>query len=349
MPVSDWKARANLANSAKSTGPRTDAGKARSRANALKHGLTSADGAVLLTEAEAIEQRMESWRGGYTIDTPAKEWAFEQLVVSSIRIKMCQDQQIALRDIEMRRAASVWAIDNQFEAALLGDRLARKPEIVAKELMTSKYGCEWLMAEWCVLGLALGSGPWTDEQLERALDLRGIARHAREDAIPDDPAALVENEYLYLEALVNEHLNEIDERHRLDAMNGYSARPSKDMSRLRRYEAACQKRYNAALAVLTARAVEAAQPEPVEESPPPEEPQPDAYAAHMARAKAFAEYNKAWEAASEAERPNLVPNIPGLVLPPRFQDAVPAPSTPTAPPMNRKQRKALARQARNAK
>jgi hypothetical protein len=40
-PISDRKLRANRANAKRSTGPRTDAGKAASRRNALKHGILS--------------------------------------------------------------------------------------------------------------------------------------------------------------------------------------------------------------------------------------------------------------------------------------------------------------------
>ena len=351
MPTSEWKIRANIANAAKSTGPKTDEGKARARANSFKTGFSGEGDVVPDTEAQAIEKRMNAWRGQYVIDSPTKEWAFEQLVVFSLRVRSCQEHQRALEDHEQQRAASVWRIDRQFEAALLGDRLPRKPEIVARELLKSKHGCEWMMEEWRVLGLALDSGPWTDEELQRALDLCGIAHHARNGMFVEDPSALAESEYMTLQSLVNGCLGVLDEGERLDAMAGASGKPSKEMARLRRYEAACQKRCDRFLAMLAAAPVEVpAAPEPVEEAPPPPpEPQPDAYAAHMAKAKAFAEYNKAWEAAPASERPNLIPNLPGLPLPARFRDAVPAPTQPAAQPMNRKQRKAMERRARSAK
>ncbi len=53
MPASEAQIRANRENAARSTGPKTDEGKERSRANALKHGLTG--GGIVLPEADAAE------------------------------------------------------------------------------------------------------------------------------------------------------------------------------------------------------------------------------------------------------------------------------------------------------
>ena len=51
MPVSEARIAANRANAARSTGPKTAEGKEKSRANALKHGLTGSG--VVLAEADA--------------------------------------------------------------------------------------------------------------------------------------------------------------------------------------------------------------------------------------------------------------------------------------------------------
>ncbi len=56
MPASEARIAANRANALKSTGPKTEAGKEKSRANALKHGLTGA-GVVLPNEdADEVER-----------------------------------------------------------------------------------------------------------------------------------------------------------------------------------------------------------------------------------------------------------------------------------------------------
>jgi len=60
MSPSEAKMATNRANSLKSTGPRTMAGKARSRLNALKHGILASEAVIRAgegaEEAEAFEQ-----------------------------------------------------------------------------------------------------------------------------------------------------------------------------------------------------------------------------------------------------------------------------------------------------
>src|SRR4029079_2999177 len=59
--ISERKKEANRQNAQKSTGPRTEQGKAKSRRNALKHGMTS-EGTVLTPEdTELFQERMHGW------------------------------------------------------------------------------------------------------------------------------------------------------------------------------------------------------------------------------------------------------------------------------------------------
>ena len=351
MPASDWKIRVNQANAEKSTGPRTEAGKERARANALKHGLSGAGIVIPAEEGDAIKSRAEIWRGGFVLDSPTKEWAFDQFVVNTVRIELCQAHQRALGQSEMARAEAAWALDKQLEAALLGDRIDRKPQITTKQLRKTKYGCEWLMSEWCVLGIAAENGPWSDEQLQHALDLAGVRTDARAGAVLEDQARFAEDAYLELEALVDPYLNALDDRDHVNAMSGFPGKLSRSMALLQRYEAVCQKRLDEARVLLEPAKPAVAEAAPTPPAPAPT-PQVDPYVAFMENQKAYGEYYKAWEAAPESERPKLAPNFPSTspapvsAAPARLSDAV---STSQAPPMNRKQRKAQARRAANAK
>jgi hypothetical protein len=55
MPISDKRLAANRVNSKKSTGPKTEAGKAKVAANALKHGLNARQNIVLPHQREAYD------------------------------------------------------------------------------------------------------------------------------------------------------------------------------------------------------------------------------------------------------------------------------------------------------
>jgi len=67
MGCSEAQLAANRANAAKSSGPKTEAGKQRSRRNLLRHGLTGAGIVLATVDVAAIEGRFadfEAWSGG---------------------------------------------------------------------------------------------------------------------------------------------------------------------------------------------------------------------------------------------------------------------------------------------
>ena len=61
MTVSAAKLEANRRNAMRSCGPRTDAGKSRSKLNAVKHGMRAATLVLLDEDPEALENRRADW------------------------------------------------------------------------------------------------------------------------------------------------------------------------------------------------------------------------------------------------------------------------------------------------
>ncbi len=339
MPASDWKTRANRRNAEKSTGPNTDEGKERSRGNAMTHGL-SGDGTVLArAEAERIAERLELWRPDYRIESPVDDWAFEQVVVNSVRMDACRAHEFSTREYEQIRARELWEIDKEAEAAVLGDRLARKPEVILKQLIQSKYGCLWMLERWGELGGVLEAGKaWNEDQMQRALDLLGAPRDARGENDIDDPQWVVERQTARLQTLIADHLEAMDALERRAVEAGRPIGASKAVAAIRRYEAVCLKRLKEALNMLQpsgGEAVEAVTSRPavaVSEPPEPSPPDDDEPVTCLTGVLDAIE-----------EKAVLTSSL-------RLTDALPKAADQAANrPLNRKQRKALARRAAASK
>jgi len=86
MGCSEVQLAANRANAAKSTGPKTEAGKERSRRNSLRHGLTGA-GIVLPTEnLAAIEARFDEFEADLKPEGSVARFLVRRAALLSIRL-----------------------------------------------------------------------------------------------------------------------------------------------------------------------------------------------------------------------------------------------------------------------
>jgi hypothetical protein len=95
MLVSEARLAANRQNATKSTGPKTEEGKLRSRANALKHGLTGA-GVVLpaIDEAE-VERRSTAFAEELDVTGEIGLALARRAALNSVRMERGADQQAA--------------------------------------------------------------------------------------------------------------------------------------------------------------------------------------------------------------------------------------------------------------
>ncbi len=262
---------ANRRNAQHSTGPITDEGKNASRRNALKHGLTGSE--VLRDEdQDAVQCRMVEWRPQYHLETPEHEWFFEQLVVNSVKLDRCREQEAALIASESHRAALSWDDDRRQEVEELADKLSKRPALICGRLKRTRQGVEWMIERWRALGQILDrKGEWTESQTALALDLLGTPRELRDDQpVLDDPATLVAREIALLERRKSASLDALDEHERSAAEAGLALTLSKALSNLRRYEAACLRQYHQAAKQLQANR----QPPVPAEPTPPNDPLP---------------------------------------------------------------------------
>lgn len=135
---------ANRANARRSTGPRTEAGKTRSRLNALKHGARAQDGPAVLPQEDPAElqARIQEWTDDY------------------------QPSNAIERELVSRAARTSWALDRaeRFEAALLSRRV-RKAMLRSRARRTARV-CDLARKLLYMAGKRLlpGSGPeWADD------------------------------------------------------------------------------------------------------------------------------------------------------------------------------------------
>jgi hypothetical protein len=255
----------NQRNARLSTGPTTPEGKARSRANALKHGL-AAD-TLVIDELEAdFTERKSVWEQEYKPSTAEGRFALDAVVACTFRIEECRRNINARLDRDVTRACLIWDLDREADVALIASKLAKQPELVSRQLQASKHGVQLILRLWDRLGESLDTkkGAWSDAEISTAFDLLGVPSHLRDGRAPFNPAVPGEDVYQYrrafafsegdrLRALESE-LARVDRREREHAETGAAVLGTKPVVLLLRYERQAWQRYDTMLAAAKASA-----------------------------------------------------------------------------------------------
>jgi hypothetical protein len=253
----------NQRNALLSTGPTTTEGKARSRANALKHGLAADTLIIDSIEAEFAERKAE-WEQTYKPTTAEGRFALEAVVACTFRIEECRRNINTRLDIDITRACLVWDVDREADVAVVASQLARQPALVSRQLKCSKHGVELILRLWDLLGESLDTkkGAWSDAEVSTAFDLLGIPSHLRDGRAPFDPAGPGEDVYQHRRDFVfgegdrlRAHaaaLGQTDRRDREHAETGGAILGTKPVVLLLRYERQAWQRYDLMLKAVTA-------------------------------------------------------------------------------------------------
>ena len=262
MIVSEARIQANRRNAARSTGPRTEEGKQRSRANALKHGLCAS--VVVAEDVKLVQQRASDWFDALKPQDEFQSWLVDEVAIISIRIDRCERMERRARDVKAIRAELCWEDDRRLDAIRLGGLLSKRPDEVSEELRRTPQGCEWLMTRWAMLAhTADVKGSWTPEQTRLAFDLLGTPIEFREGSKPgaaldlegrliesaDDPAAIARREIAALKER-RELVEGLDEVNQALAVADLNDEDDPDLRRLRRYESTLHRRLRWCLAQL---------------------------------------------------------------------------------------------------
>ena len=276
---------ANIRNAARSTGPTSEAGRARSRLNSLKHGLACETLDVEAARSPEFEERRARWAAEQQPVGEAGHFALDRVVAATFRIERCERDIDELITTTRSRAALAWDEDRAVEAAAIFGRIGKDPALASRQLQTTLAGVRMLIDAWFALARVLGPGrDWSESEAARALDLLGVATDQRlgrtmiDPFDGSDPVAfreeLVREEIERLEALRDEAMAPLDDLERRQAMAGATVLNSKPAKLLLRYERDAWRRYRESLEEVKEQAepVEAAPPAAV--APPKEEKPP---------------------------------------------------------------------------
>ena len=165
---------ANQANALKSTGPRTAEGKAKSRRNALKHGLTSDNDVLPIEDERLYHERLERWTNEAKPETDMERYQLESAVLATVKLDRCARTERAVMKGKRRRARGTWeGVQTKKVNAIIKHWTTTPAKCVAR-LETFTRGCDWLLERWEELATALETNEsWTGEQAWMALRLLG--------------------------------------------------------------------------------------------------------------------------------------------------------------------------------
>jgi hypothetical protein len=225
MVVSAAKLEANRRNALKSTGPRTQEGKERSKMNAVTHGCRAETLIVHDEDPQELEARRQAWIASLAPRSDAEQRAVEDAVIYSWRQDRARRAEVALADARLAdldadgdtsveqqvtelgrrlfldRLGPIEFYPNGIDDPEMSDREASTslagagklnpddPAILVLRLKSTLEGCEWILGEWAKLKKALDRGQsWLSSDKLRAVRLLGKQPL---DAIDDEDVAMV--------------------------------------------------------------------------------------------------------------------------------------------------------------
>ena len=161
--TSEARIQANRLNAQRSTGPKTAEGKARSRANAVKHGLTGAGVALPNEDAAEVEARFEAIREELAPQTVLGAFLAHQVALMTVRCQRAARHETAILAKKVRGASSDFDEARNSEADHQIGWIASDPVSYRRKLMATPEGVDRLIDGLLGLGSDLdreGVVPW---------------------------------------------------------------------------------------------------------------------------------------------------------------------------------------------
>ncbi len=151
MNCSAARLAANRANSLKSTGPRTEEGKAASRGNALKHGLAGEGIALPAEDAAEVERRFVEIEAELQPDGEIAHALARRVALLSIRMERCVVHESAAISDRVRSAEGDFDEARTREVDRLIEDLDADPAAHLRQLRRMPEGVDRLIVIWLAL------------------------------------------------------------------------------------------------------------------------------------------------------------------------------------------------------
>ena len=175
--TSTARVEANRKNSLRSTGPRTPEGKARSRRNGLKHGLTGAFVVLPGDDGPAIAERVDAWSADFRPSNRAESWLVERAAVASVRLDRCVRRECATLAELVAGAGDEWDRARRDGAHRAAADILTAPAAAVAALNRTAAGLDWLIGRWeNVQAQARSDGMLPLPILHYVLRLMGVSR-----------------------------------------------------------------------------------------------------------------------------------------------------------------------------
>ena len=180
----------------KFTGPRTAEGKAASRGNSFRHGLTG-EGVVLTDEdAAAVEERFAAFEADLKPANGVASAITRRAAILSVRMERCARQEAANLNERMLAAPGIEADERAAELAAHIEAVRTEPERRVRHLRLSPEGIDRMIAEWLELrAVLIDRDPlsWAGGYVSRMTDLLGTsAPRSWYCPTPEDRTAMAE-------------------------------------------------------------------------------------------------------------------------------------------------------------
>src|SRR4051812_5566308 len=169
--------RINRENAQHSTGPKSEAGKARASMNAVTHGLRIESLALPLTgeDATTLRDRLREWDDCYRPDTPAERELLEMAVTASAQRRRALAFQAVTLAENITHAQLRWDQQRDQQVETFKALLKPEPAEAVAGLMQTAHGCRWMIARWEDLEELLEKdGTWYGDDRDLAIQLQGL-------------------------------------------------------------------------------------------------------------------------------------------------------------------------------